>query len=462
MWVESEVGRGSTFHFTAVFDRPLAPALDVRSHKPTALDGLRVLVVDDNATNRRILEEMLASWQMRPHAVSDAATAMDALREASPTDDGFHVVLSDCQMPHVDGFMLARQIKRDQRLRNTPVVLLTSVGRAGDAARCRRVGVDAFLTKPVKHSDLLDTLATLFGVSTRGEHGRQVTKAAARSPYRPLHILVAEDNAVNRTLVTTLLKKRGHSVKAVENGREAVEAIRTAGARQFDIVVMDVQMPEMGGFEATEAIRAGERSTGQHLPIVALTAHAMQGDRARCLEAGMDGYLTKPIDVDELIATVEGFGGEPHEARVEQPSQDGGVIFDERTALACAAGDRRLLKRIIALFRSDRATTLRRINRAVAERDGEALRMAAHALKGSIATVGGARGREAAAELEQMGRVNQFDQAEPAYHRLSKEIALLDEAFAAASLVARPQRATGSRRRRAPQAKAARKKSRRS
>jgi two-component system sensor histidine kinase/response regulator len=462
MWVESEVGRGSTFHFTAVFHRPPAPALDVRSHKPTALDGLRVLVVDDNATNRRILEEMLASWQMRPHAVSDAATAMDALREASPTDDRFHVVLSDCQMPHVDGFTLARQIKRDQRLRNTPVVLLTSVGRAGDAARCRRVGVDAFLTKPVKHSDLLDTLATLFGVSTRGEHGRPVTKAAGGSPYRPLHILVAEDNAVNRTLVTTLLKKRGHSVKAVENGREAVEATKKAGARQFDIVVMDVQMPKMGGFEATEAIRAGERSTGQHVPIVALTAHAMQGDRARCLEAGMDGYLTKPIDVDELIATVEGFGGEPREARVEQPSQDGGVIFDERTALACAAGDRRLLKRIIALFRSDRATTLRRINRAVAERDGEALRMAAHALKGSIATVGGARGREAAAELEQMGRANQFDQAEPAYHRLSKEIALLDEAFAAASLVARPQRATTSRRHRAPQVKTARKKGRRS
>ena len=463
MWVESEVGRGSTFHFTAVFDRPEAPASDLVSPRPSALDGLRVLVVDDNATNRRILEEMLASWQMRPHAVSNAGTAMDALRDASPTDDRFHVVLSDCQMPNVDGFTLARQIKRDQRLRNTPVVLLTSVGRAGDAERCRRLGVDAFLTKPVKHSDLLDTLTTLFGVSTRGEKSRPATKTAPGSPHRSLHILVAEDNAVNRTLVMTLLKKRGHSVKAVENGREAVQAIQTAGARRFDIVVMDVQMPEMGGFEATEAIRAGERSSGLHLPIVALTAHAMQGDRARCLEAGMDDYLTKPIDVDELIATVEGFGGEPLEARVEQPSQDiAAVTFDERTALACAAGDRRLLKRIIALFRSDRATTLRRINRAVADRDGEALRMAAHALKGSIATVGGARGREAAAELEQMGRANQFDDAEPACHRLSKEISLLDDAFAAANLVARPQGATGLRQRRVPKPKTARKKSRRS
>jgi two-component system, sensor histidine kinase and response regulator len=461
MWVESEVGRGSTFHFTALFERPEAPAIDVVSDKPTALDGLRVLVVDDNATNRRILEEMLASWQMRPHAVSNAGTAMDALREASPTDDRFHVVLSDCQMPNVDGFTLARQIKRDQRLGNTPVVLLTSVGRAGDAERCRRLGVDAFLTKPVKHSDLLDTLTTLFGVSTRREHGRRGTKKAARSPHHSLHILVAEDNPVNRTLVTTLLKKRGHSVKAVENGREAIAAIQAAGARRFDLVVMDVQMPEMGGFEATEAIRAGERSTGQHVPIVALTAHAMQGDRARCLEAGMDGYLTKPIDVDELIATVEGFGGQPSESVDEQPTQaSAAVIFDERTALACAAGDRRLLKRIIALFRSDRSTALRSIGRAVAEEDGETLRMAAHALKGSIATVGGARGREAAAELEQMGRENQFYQAERAYRRLSKEIALLDDAFAAADLIVRPQRATGSRPRRVPRPKTARKKSR--
>jgi CheY-like chemotaxis protein/HPt (histidine-containing phosphotransfer) domain-containing protein len=461
MWVESEAGQGSTFHFTAVFDRPAAPATAFVSHRPTALDGLRVLVVDDNATNRRILEEMLASWQMNPHAVSSAGIAMEALREALPTDARFHVVLSDCQMPHVDGFTLARQIKRDQRLRNTPVVLLTSVGRAGDAERCRRLGVDAFLTKPVKHSDLLDTLTRLFGVSTRGAPGRPVTKTIAASPHYSLHILVAEDNEVNRTLVTTLLKKRGHSVKAVANGRLAVEAIQ-AGARRFDIVVMDVQMPEMGGFEATEAIRAGERSTGLHVPIVALTAHAMQGDRARCLEAGMDGYLTKPIDVDELIATVEGFGGEPRDAPVAQPSRESAaVIFDERTALACAAGDRRLLKRIIALFRADSSTTLNRINLAIAERDGEALRMAAHALKGSIATVGGARGREAAAELEQMGRASDFDQADVASERLSKEIARLDDAFAAANLVVQPQRSPKSRRR-VTRPKTARKKSRRS
>ena len=315
MWVESEVGRGSTFHFTAVFDRPATPAIDVGLDKPTALDGLRVLVVDDNATNRRILEEMLASWQMKPHAVSNAGTAMDALREASPTDDRFHVVLSDCQMPNVDGFTLARQIKRDQRLAQY------SGGPAHVSRPRRRCGA----LPPAGRRRLPDQTRQALGPARYAHHAlrrfdprassdRRGAKTAARSPHHSLHILVAEDNAVNRTLVTTLLKKRGHSVKAVENGREAIAAIQAASARRFDLVVMDVQMPEMGGFEATEAIRADERTTGQHLPIVALTAHAMQGDRARCLEAGMDGYLTKPIDVDELIATVEGFGGQPSES----------------------------------------------------------------------------------------------------------------------------------------------------
>ncbi len=449
MWVESEVGRGSTFHFTAVFDRPKIAAS--ASHQPKALDGLRVLVVDDNATNRRILEEMLASWHMKPRAVSDARSALAILRKAAPTDDRFHVVLSDCQMPGVDGFALARQIKHDHGLRSTPVILLTSVGRSGDPERCRRLGVDAYLTKPVKHSDLLDTLATLVGASTRREKAPQRARRSTRMPRRRLHILVAEDNAVNRKLVTTLLRKRGHTVKAVENGREAVAAIRPTGARSFDVVVMDVQMPEMSGFEATQAIRARESPAARRLPIVALTAHAMQGDRARCLEAGMDGYLSKPIDVDELVATIERFGGDTN-GRPGGPAAPAvtAAIFDEQAALGYTGGDRRLLRRIISLFRSDRSSALRRIERALAQRDGEALRMAAHTLKGSIATVGAPAGREAAAELEQMGRSNEFDDGERAFGRLREQISLLDDAFAAAGFISRPRRATAPRRRSRP------------
>jgi CheY-like chemotaxis protein len=251
---------------------------------------------------------------------------------------------------------------------------------------------------------------------------------------------------VNRKLVTTLLQKRGHSVRAVENGREAVSAVRTARAPGFDVVVMDLQMPEMSGLEATRDIRARESPSAGRLPIVALTAHAMQSDRERCVEAGMDGYLSKPIDVDELIATVERFGSDVSESRAEAPA-NAKATFDEQAALAYTGGDRPLLMRIIRLFRADCPPALRRIRRAVSQQNGEALRMAAHALKGSLATVGAAASRETAAELEQMGRANRFDDAESVYRRLREQLILLEGAFTAAGLVPRARPSRKSRRR---------------
>ena len=441
MWVESEVGRGSTFHLTAAFDLPQAGATPVKP-EPKALAGLRVLVVDDNATNRHILEEMLASWRMSPAVVSDAVSAIEVLNESATTGTRFDVVISDCQMPDVDGFMLARQIKKDPTLSSTPVVMLTSMTSAGDAARCRRIGIEACLTKPVKHSDLLDALATLFDVSAA--HARHKSAPGpSTKPRRSLRVLVAEDNAVNRQLVTKLLQKRGHVVKAVENGRAAVAAVDSGGAR-FDVVLMDLQMPEMGGFEATGAIRQREVSTGGRLPIVALTAHAMQGDRERCLAAGMDGYIPKPIDVDALIATVERLGqGVPLDARDAPPPAHGAsteAVFDEAAALAHTGRDRRLLGELIAIFRSTHGSALRRIDRAIRARDGEALRMAAHALKGTIATIGSEPGRATAAELEQLGTANDFSTAKDVHARLVEQIDRLSEAFAAAGFVTRPRR----------------------
>ena len=436
MWVESEVGRGSTFHFTAAFDTPAVPTIRPSRERPIALEGLRVLVVDDNATNRRILEEMLASWHMKPTTVSAAAQAIDALHEALTTGDSFDVMISDCQMPDVDGFMLAKRIKHDRRIAQTPIVMLTSIGQPDDTARCRKVGVDAYLSKPVKHSDLLDALATLFGVSTRhsneGSSPRDVT-----TPRRALRVLVAEDNVVNRKLVTTLLHKHGHKVKAVENGRAAVEAVAAARGGKFDVVLMDLQMPEMSGFEATEAVRRHE-SPGQRLPIIALTAHAMQGDRERCLEAGMDGYLSKPIDVEELIATIERFGHGSQTTATEEPvDAERASVFDEQAALAYTGQDRRLLKQVVSMFRSDYPSSLRRIEQAWRRKDGDALRAAAHALKGAIATVGSPAGREAAAELEQAGRSGDLADAARAYANLRQRLMLLEDAFAAANLVSK-------------------------
>ena len=438
MWVESEPGHGSTFHFTAVFDLLPTQATRPAAARPEALEALRVLVVDDNKTNRRILQEMLASWRMQPTAVNDAISAIEALRRGAAGNERFDVVITDGQMPDVDGFMLARRIKQDQLLASTPIVMLTSMSSTADVARCQRLGIDAHLSKPVKHSDLLDTLSALFGVATRRpESGPALLPAA---PLRALHVLVAEDNPVNRTLVTKLLQKRGHRITAVENGRAAVEASRET---PFDAILMDLQMPEMNGLEATAAIRSREATRGGHVPIIALTAHAMQGDRERCLDAGMDGYLSKPIDVNALILAVEGIGDQPV-APAAPPS--GTEIFDEQAALSHTGGDRDLLRDLISIFRTDARTSLRRIERAVDQRDGEALRAAAHALKGSIATVGSQPGRNLAAELEQMGRSERFDDAGPVCDRLRETLDLLSDAFADAGLAPRPRRpATGTR-----------------
>ncbi len=463
LWVESTEGRGSTFFFDATFDQPQTAGRRAPTAKPRALEGLRVLVVDDNATNRRILEEMLASWHMRPTTVSDAVSAVSALRAASSTTAPFDVMISDCQMPEVDGFMLARRVRRESRLAGTPIVMLTSVGQSDDQAHRHRNSINAFLTKPVKHSDLLEALTRLFGVSTKEGRTEPTAKRIGLRPRRVLHVLVAEDNLVNRKLVTTLLRRRGHRVKTVDNGRKAVTSVLSAKHQAFDVVLMDLQMPEMGGLEAAQAIREWEKesvsstppATGRRLPVIALTAHAMQGDRERCLQSGMDGYLPKPIDVDELIATVERFGGGgPWKPVASSPYQGDDSVFDERAALSYSGGDRRLLKTVVKLFRSEYPSALLRINRALRRRDSEALRLAAHGLKGGIATVGASAGRQAAAEIEQAARSQRFEEAERASARLRHELERLEEAFAAADLITRPaRRPTTSRKRRSPQRK---------
>jgi two-component system, sensor histidine kinase and response regulator len=447
MWVESEVGRGSTFHFVATFELPAGPVLKPARARPKALEGLRVLVVDDNATNRRILEEMLLSWRMRPAAAVDAASAMTTLRRAAAAGERYDAVISDCQMPEIDGFMLTRRIRQDKRLARTRIVMLTSIGDGDAATRAKKAGVDAYLSKPVKQSDLLDALAAVFGVSTRLAQTASAAPSADKRPRRVLRILVAEDNPVNRKLVATLLKKRGHKVRAVENGRAAVEAIDGSRDR-YDIVLMDVQMPEMSGLEATAAIRAREAGTGRRLPLIAVTAHALHGDRERCLAAGMDGYLSKPIDVKELISTVERFGDRTTPGETAEPVQPpASPLFDERAALTYSGGDRRLLKQVVAMFRSGCPSQLRRIEGALEHRDAEALRMAAHALKGAIATLGSPAGRQTAAELEHLAREGDFEKARSMYAMLRTRIAQLDDAFAGARLVSRSRRRAASGRR---------------
>jgi CheY-like chemotaxis protein len=299
IWVESQPGRGSTFHFTARFQ---LQKLSSRRYAPLAAEALRgtpVLVVDDNATNRRILQEMLLAWKMKPESTESGSEAINILKRADAEGSPFSLILLDAQMPDMDGFSTVKRIKQDERLAKSAVIMLTSAGFRGDSARCRELGIDGYLTKPIKRSDLLEAIKLVLGSETGHEASTSlVTLHSLREQRARLKILLAEDNRVNQVLAVRLLEKRGHEVTVAGNGLEALEAL---DQQVFDLVLMDIQMPEMDGFEATAAIRKGEMKSGKHIPIVAMTAHAMAGDRERCLEGGMDDYITKPIRLELLL-----------------------------------------------------------------------------------------------------------------------------------------------------------------
>jgi len=298
IWVESELGKGSRFHFTVHFGLQKIPARFVVPRDPITLRDMRVLVVDDNATNRQILLKMLTNWHTNPSAVESGAKAIIALREAQGLGRIYPLILLDAQMPEMDGFALAETIKRNPDWKSAAIMMLSSAGQRGDAKRCRELGVAAYLTKPVRQTELLDAILTALGTRPIKEAvPALVTRHSLRETGNHLRILLAEDNAVNQVLAVRLLEKRGHTVAVAGNGKEALAALEK---QSFDLVFMDVQMPEMDGLEATAAIREKEKASGHHLPIIAMTAHAMAGDRERCLEAGMDDYLTKPIRPQEL------------------------------------------------------------------------------------------------------------------------------------------------------------------
>ena len=303
IWVESELGRGSTFHFTARLGlAPTEPIL-VRPLRSGAMVGMRVLVVDDNATNRRILAEMLRRWEMVPSSAAGALQALQMLREAQQSGRPHGLVLTDANMPEMDGFDLAERIKQDPELGSTVIMMLTSGDRPGDVARCEQLGIASYLTKPVKQSELFDAILIALGVAAEEESLETPGTLAAAAPRRlpPLRILLAEDSLVGQKLAVGLLERQGHTVVVANHGREALAALES---QPFDLVLMDVQMPEMDGLDATVAIRARERQTGRHVPIIAMTAHAMKGDRQRCLQAGMDEYLAKPIRAKRLFETI--------------------------------------------------------------------------------------------------------------------------------------------------------------
>jgi CheY-like chemotaxis protein/HPt (histidine-containing phosphotransfer) domain-containing protein len=414
--VESEVGKGSVFSFSLHFDTE-----DRSLPEPDAgtleLAGKRVLIVDDNATNRRVLCEYVRSWGCVPTSVGSARDALVELRAAGGT--GFAVALVDAQMPDVSGFDLARTVTTSPDVRDVPLLVLSSLG-PGLARESKAAGAAGYVAKPVKRSELFDAISAALG-SRAPSRDPSAGEAPAR-PGRALRILVAEDNPVNQRVTIHMLRKQGHLVQAVANGREAVEAL---ASEHFDAVLMDVQMPEMDGLEATQAIRQHPRFA--RLPIIALTAHAMKGDRERCLAAGMDDYLAKPFQPADVAAALEAWTDGNWVAPMPA-TESGSRVRGEAAPLDLEAledlfdGDRDFVQSLLEDFLDCAEEQLRELDGALSAGDAEATARTAHSIKGAAANLTAESVRAAALQVEQAGRAGDVDAAKRAANGLGDEV----------------------------------------
>ena len=432
LWVESAEGKGSKFHFTIHFQPATSRNNSIVPSGTIKLQGLPTLVVDDNTTNRRLLEELLSTWGMKPAMADGGWTGLETMRQAKAAGEPFPLVLIDALMPDMDGFTLAERIKEDPALSGATIMMLTSGGQRGDAARCRKLGIAAYLHKPVKERDLLQ--AVLLAIEPRRRQSKDaelITRHTLRQERRRFRILLAEDDMVNRQLAEHLLKKFGHRVTSVPNGCKAVEAIQTSGFDSFDVVLMDVQMPEMDGLEATAALRELETGRAQRLPIIAMTAHAMKGDRSRFIHAGMDGYIAKPIQLQELISVIEQAVPKSQAREEEHPPESASQeVIDWKRALATVDGDSELLFDLLKIFANEAPASMEKLRAAVERKDPAAIRLTAHTLKGSVGNFGAADAVEAALQLEIMAQKGEMQHFSKGFHNLEEQIQRVLDAIA--------------------------------
>ena len=427
IWLESKVGHGSTFHFNARFG-VVADALEDRPAPPEILDGMRVLVVDDNATNRRILEEMLGNWTMRPDSAAGTEEALAMLHQVRAAGDPFRLVLTDANMPLSDGFDLAEKIRDDAELDSTVIMMLTSGDHPGNAKRCEQLGISAYLRKPVKQSELFDAILLALGITAAEKVDTDSQTAERFKRLGPLRILLAEDSLVNQKLAISLLERHGCTVVAAENGREAVAVWES---QDFDLVLMDVQMPDMDGLEATAAIRAKERRSKAHIPIIAMTAHALKGDRGRCLEAGMDEYIAKPIRAKRLCDTIErvlGMAGTPLSPTPETElpeTDDEGETWDWSRIIRGVEGNHDVLRGIVEASLDESPRLIEEIRQAIRNGDAAAVQRSAHTLMASARFFGIRRLSDSVRRLEDMGKEENLDGAEESLAITEQETAQL-------------------------------------
>ncbi len=409
--VESQPGRGSTFGFTARFGRqPHQP--EPVACSPVLLRNLHVLLVDDNVTNRRILEEWLRGWQMEPAAVGDGLAALDALWAAAAAARPFALVLLDARMPDTDGLSLAVKIRRRRELSAARIILLTSGDRPRDPALARELRIDAHLLKPVQQDELLKTIyeALSRAVGEAPTPDQPAPDRQSAPTATPLHILVAEDDEWNAQLVEQLLLRRGHRVRLANNGREALDL---AAEANFDLMLLDVHMPELDGFQVIRALRERERAQGGHLPVIALTARSRPEDRERCLAAGMDDFLSKPLRAADLEAAID-------RVAASWPRADQAVpgLLDPRVLLAACGGDARILERICGALRAGLPDHVAAVEEALSAGDAPRLREAAHRLCGMVAAFSTVAGG-VASEVEDHAASGRLEQARPLVEQLA-------------------------------------------
>jgi len=432
--VESEEGKGSNFWFTAVFERQP----EDRKEKivvPNDIKGKHILIVDDNATNRHVLREQLNLWGCRHGEASSGVQALEELRLKVDSKDSYEIAILDMQMPEMDGETLGRKIMQDPELKNTILIMMTSLGQRGDAKRLEQIGFAAYLTKPVKQSQLCDCLATV--TSTKKETLKDqpatiVTRhSVAEDKKHKQRILLVEDNITNQKVALNILKRFGYNADAVSNGKEAVKAL---GMIPYDIVLMDCQMPEMDGYEATGEIRTSESKVLDHrVPIIAMTANAMKGDRGKCLEAGMDDYLCKPVNPQELNDILEKWIAKQDSSLLyeatnsdKEPVQN---IFDKASLLDRLMGDKELANEILAGFLEDVPRKFSALKEALEKRDASSVMREAHTLKGASADVGGKALLETTLEIEKAGEAGDLETVKACMPELETQFERLKEAM---------------------------------
>jgi signal transduction histidine kinase/CheY-like chemotaxis protein/HPt (histidine-containing phosphotransfer) domain-containing protein len=453
IWIESEVDRGTTFHFTA--------SLDVHQQQPVptnleSLTGVAVLVVDDNRTNLRIIDELLSGWGLVVTGVQDGQSAINELNRAATDGESYRIVILDSLMPEMDGFRVAQWMQEELAGSDTRTIMLSSNANAGDVERCRQLGVARYMQKPVVQSDLLETLIRVTGDGQTEETPQDSFLETAAGEYQPLTILLAEDGEVNRQVAIGLLTQQGHEVIVARDGGEAVAAL---DKQPFDVVLMDVQMPNMDGHQATKIIRQKEAASNRHTPIIAMTAGAMKGDEEKCLRSGMDAYVSKPFNPQTLFQTIQRCVNEqgsrpksraktaatsapqsgagivsaaepaagaspPGLSNVAEPAENFSVIDIPAARQLCRDNDERV-RALAEILMAEAADLLQKMGRAIEAGDAESIRRGAHSLKGAAAVFKATGVIDAAVQLESIAAKNDLDDIETPFAKLDDEVGRL-------------------------------------